>query len=108
MSTKSGSVPLLKLPTPPHDANNQDAMNNWIFQVQFAIQAWADNLITKIKEMESLSINGQGLNLPTYAPDAIVEKRDGVIVMFANDPNNAGGGFGLYRYNASTTKWEKV
>jgi len=108
MSSASGEMPVLSLPTQPKDMTNQEAVTRWLVMVQYAINNWANLLINKISEIEQISKNGEGLDIPMFTANATVTKSDGTIVMFADDPEVLGRGYGLYRYNSTTSTWDKL
>jgi len=108
MSSASGEVPKLSLPTQPKDLTNTDDVTQWLVQVQLAINNWANRLIVKISEMENISKTGEGLDLPLFQHSSGVTKVNATIVSFSNDPDALGRGPGLYRYNGTTQGWDKA
>lgn len=107
MSNKSGSLPELSLPTQP-DFANEDSTRDWLIEVTRELNQWAFTLTEKVKEIESISVDGQGLNLTIYPATATLTKRDGVVALFSGDPTGGAGGAGLYQYVAATDTWFKL
>ena len=108
MSSKSGDLnaPVI---TPPGQTFQIDPhFMTWLILALESIVRWGEGATTKIKEIETLSVDGQGLNLTMYSPTAKVEKRDGVTILFSGDPNAAGGSAGFYTYSAASDSWLKV
>ena len=111
MSNVSGPIPVLNLPAAPLDTSDQAAVNTWVVGVVRAINDWANVLQEKLKEMESLSVDGQGLNLTIWPANAILIKRDGVAALFDGEPNVGTPGVGVqgwYAWSASANLWVKV
>jgi len=112
MSNKSGDVPTLNLPPFPQDEEGiPPALGEYFSLMILGLSEYTSLLNTKIAEMESLSLNGQGLNLTFWPANANIEKRDGVIVNFDGDPNvgtPGAGTQGLWMWNSNTATWTKV
>ena len=111
MSTKTGTTPSLNIPTVPDNLDIPPDLALYLGNVMFAMVEYGELVTAKLGEFDSLSINGQGLNLTIWAANANIEKRDSVCVLFDGDPNVGTPGAGTQGWSLwsdASNVWVKM